>query len=575
VVLTSFNATSQNEATGSSSDVIRLPHYIGIAVVIGISYILLLVLLMIVRTRRRKEPEAQEKEVTQNVVYAEEGEEGEAAAGATHLASHDDEAKISYRQHLLDISEFAGFIIISEIFQNSLPLIDMAFLAQLGKQDLGAAALATVWFNLWNFFMSGFMTGVGTLLAQSYGANDKIAFRAWTGTGLLAALIVTVPVARVISLCGPAMKLLGQDPKLADEAGQFSYRLIPGLFPYYAFKVFSKYLQTQDIFLPGTILGLVASGLNVFFNWLLIYFLDMGIGGAPWATTATRCVEFLMLLGYMLWNRQTLLQSTWPVFSMANLAPPNLQSFWALSISGALSVTVMAWAFVTTSIFAGLLGTTELGAHVLTMSMDTFLFLSVPYSVGTAASIRVGQHIGGAGRAADAQRSGIASLLLAVSIETVLVCVILSCKDSLAQYISGDQDVADLVVILIPIWCLFMMGDAFQATIEGILIGLGHQKDQIFLNIPGFWVLAVPIGFILTFMVDLGVSGLWWGMAIGLCSTSITGVMFLKFGIDWRLEEKKALEMVSTMFADANDKGGASSGRSNFEGSTELLARDL
>ena len=69
---------------------------------------------------------------------------------------------LSYKQHLKDVFAITYPIILSEIFQNVLPVVDIAFVGKLSKHELAAAALATVWFNLWNAFMMGFMTAIDT-----------------------------------------------------------------------------------------------------------------------------------------------------------------------------------------------------------------------------------------------------------------------------------------------------------------------------------------------------------------------------------------------------------------------------
>ena len=68
-----------------------------------------------------------------------------------------------------------------------------------------------------------------------------------------------------------------------------------------------------------------------------------------------------------------------------------------------------------------------------------------------------------------------------------------------------------------------MMGDSIQATIGGVFRGLGLQNYVLVLNVLGFWVLAVPIGSLLTFVADLGVDGLWWGFTIGIYSSAAIG----------------------------------------------------
>ncbi|KAL7448360.1 hypothetical protein ACHAWC_000561 [Mediolabrus comicus] len=118
-------------------------------------------------------------------------EEPQSPPSAAAAAAEEDDEPIPYRNHLIDVTNITYPIILAEIFQNTLPLIDLAFVdqqtrtnnltymhdcpffaGQLGKDELASAALATAWFNLWNSTMIGFMTAIDTILSQSYGANQ-------------------------------------------------------------------------------------------------------------------------------------------------------------------------------------------------------------------------------------------------------------------------------------------------------------------------------------------------------------------------------------------------------------------
>jgi MATE family multidrug resistance protein len=204
------------------------------------------------------------------------------------------------------------------------------------------------------------------------------------------------------------------------------------------------------------------------------------------------------------------------------------------------------WSFEITTILAGLLGVIALDAHIITLGISTVIFLSFPFAIGIAASIRVGQLIGEQ-RAEDARRSAHASFLFSGIIQAILTVILLLCKDVLGQLFSNDEEVAALVSELIPISCLFMMGDAIQATISGVFRGLGRQKFVLLLNILGFWVCAVPIGAVLTFVADFGVAGLWWGFNIGIYASSAVGLWFLWMRVDWNFEAKKAMKRLSTL----------------------------
>ena len=91
-----------------------------------------------------------------------------------------------------------------------------------------------------------------------------------------------------------------------------------------------------------------------------------------------------------------------------------------------------------------------------------------------------------------------------------------------------------------------MMGDAVNAANGGIFRGLGRQKLALWLNVLGFWVLAVPIGSILTFVVGIGVFGLWWGMVIGIYLSSVLGLWHLR-RVDWDHEARKTVRRLSTV----------------------------
>ena len=189
---------------------------------------------------------------------------------------------------------------------------------------------------------------------------------------------------------------------------------------------------------------------------------------------------------------------------------------------------------------------TELDAHIITLSIATFLFLSFPFAVGIAASIRVGQLIGDK-RAKDARRSCWTSFFFSAMAQAILIAILLPTGEILGRMLSTDAEVATMVAELIPISCIFMMGDAIQATVGGVLRGLGRQKLVLWLNVLGFWIFAVPIGAIMTFVAGYGVYGLWWGMVIGIYASSAVGLWFLRVRVDWQKETLKAIKRLSTL----------------------------
>ena len=315
--------------------------------------------------------------------------------------------------------------------------------------------------------------------------------------------------------------------------------------PYYIFKILNKCLQSQNRILPGVVIGFVANGLNVFTNWFFIHGLDMGLNGAPWATSLIRFAECVIIIIFIVCNKHQL-ADTFPSFSRLDISYNTILPFLHLAFSGALSFACEAWSFEVTTILAGLLGTVSLDAHIITLSLATFIYLSFPFAVGIATSIRVGQLIGD-GSAGDARRSCLVSYGINLVLQGTLTIILYPCSTILGKLFSSNEEVSALVTKLIPLSCIFMMGDALQANTGGAMRGLGKQNLVLMLNVLGFWVLAVPVGALLTFVAnDVGVAGLWWGFTIGVYSSALIGAL-LMMRIDWLQEAKNAMRRVSTL----------------------------
>ncbi len=113
--------------------------------------------------------------------------------------------------------------------------------------------------------------------------------------------------------------------------------------------------------------------------------------------------------------------------------------------------------------------------------------------------------------ASDAKRSALVSFLLTFIVQGAIIAIIMPISNVLGKLFSHDEDVSQPIAQLIPVACIFMMGDAFQSNAGGVLRGLGRQNLLFLLNVIGFWLLALPSGALLTFVADVGVSGLLVG----------------------------------------------------------------
>jgi len=514
----------------------------------------------------------------------------------------------SHTAHAVAILQLSGPIIAASILSFGMVLVDFAMVGHLGKLELGGAALATTWFNLVNHPMVGAATALDTLFAQSFGAGQHERYGDWLRSGLLSLALLCVPCAAVLAVCEPFLLAIGQDPELAAMAGQYCLRLIPGLWPHYAFIVLTKYLQAQGILLPSVGVGILANASNAALNYVLIYSLGFGFLGAPVATTVMRWLQLGFLLAYLWWARARH-ASTWPTSLLPHQGRPaskesedeesatrsggggalatgnplgfskgaatnpepravqksdtrhpvgpsssegglaqlrrDLRALRTLALPGACMLALEAWAFEVSSLLAGLLGDlVSLDAHIILLNVCGFTFLSFPFALGIAASIRVG-HLLGAGKPQEAKRATAVVLALTTAGSVAMAgCVYIALRQHIGRAFTSDQEVINAIARLAPIAALFQVSDGVQSAVAGSLRGMGRQQLVAALNFVGFWVIGTSVGVVLTFGPPrLGVAGLWWGLALGISATSVVSVGMLS-RTNWTREAAMACERV-------------------------------
>ena len=79
---------------------------------------------------------------------------------------------------------------------------------------------------------------------------------------------------------------------------------------------------------------------------------------------------------------------------------------------------------------------------------------------------------------------------MTVTCQATIVVVLVPCSNLLGDLFSSAPEVSDLVARLIPLLCIFMMGDAVESTNGGVLRGLGRQNQALWLNVLGFWIVG-------------------------------------------------------------------------------------
>jgi len=86
-----------------------------------------------------------------------------------------------------------------------------------------------------------------------------------------------------------------------------------------------------------------------------------------------------------------------------------------------------------------------------------------------------------------------------------------------------------LAVGLLFFAAIFQFADGIQAAAAGALRGLKDTRVPMIYSIIAYWLIGISLGYALTFRMDYGIDGMWFGIISGLCVAAVLlGSRFLR-----------------------------------------------
>lgn len=179
--------------------------------------------------------------------------------------------------------------------------------------------------------------------------------------------------------------------------------------------------------------------------------------------------------------------------------------------------------FAVATLLIGRLGVETVAAHQVAFNIVGVSFM-VPLSLGMAATIRVGFHVG-ADRLSDARRSAWVAAAMTAIWGITFSAVLLVWRHDLVALYTAEAEVIRLAAGLLLIGALFQVFDSTQATVMGALRGYKDTRAPLMIALVSYWVIGLPVGATLCFGfagVDaIGIDGIWWGLVTGLAVVAL------------------------------------------------------
>ena len=196
-------------------------------------------------------------------------------------------------------------VLLGMLFQQLIGVTDVIFLGRYGEIELGASAIAGLYYITVYMLGVGFGIGVQILIARLNGAKQfrKIAAVFYHALGLMLAFALA---AGVLSEFGakPLLNYLIASPQVRQAAAEYLHYRVWGFIFAFAIVAFRSFYVGITRTMILTISAVVMLLVNLLLNYLLIFgnwgLPEMGIGGAALASVIAEAAALLCFVAHIL-----------------------------------------------------------------------------------------------------------------------------------------------------------------------------------------------------------------------------------------------------------------------------------
>lgn len=440
---------------------------------------------------------------------------------------------MTYVQHARATLALGLPLIGSHVAQFAITLTDAVMLGWYDVTALAAQVLGGTLFFVLLIMGSGFAFGVMPMVATAAAAGDDLQVRRITRMGLWVSIGFGLMSLPLFLFSDPILRAAGQPPAIAALAGDYlriaGLAMVPALLVMVLKSHFSALERTRIVLW----VTLAAVGVNIAVNYALIFghwgAPELGIRGAAFASLAvqTASIAGLVLYAILATPEHALFTRFWR--RDAEALAEVFRLGWPIGLTNLAEVGLFAAA----SVMMGWLGTLPLAAHGIALQISSIAFM-VHLGFSNAATIRVGRARGKDD--ADGLIRG-AKVVIGLSMVAVLITVVLFLgvpELLLGLFIDpADPDRPQVIAIgvgLLAAAALFQVVDAAQVVALGLLRGVQDARVPMLMAGVSYWLVGVPVAYVLGFPLGMGGAGIWLGLAAGLALAGC--LMMTRF---WRM----------------------------------------
>ncbi|MCU0902326.1 MAG: MATE family efflux transporter [Tabrizicola sp.] len=386
-----------------------------------------------------------------------------------------------------------------------------------GPQALAAVAVGSDFYSILFYLGAGTLGGLAPFYAAANANGDTPAQFRLQRVGQVIALLLAVVLVPVVWTAPDWLRAFGLDNRLLDEGRGYTQAMAGTLLPMLGVVLYRTILTAAQR--PGTFLKVTAAmlPLNALGNLVMMHgFGPIPAFGPTGAGLSTLIVASISLVILIVVARRSVPASATPtpIPRWADIAP-------VLRVGLPIGVATLGelGIFLAATLYAATLGADEVAAHTLTLRIAGVAY-AVPAALLQATMVRMAraEAVGDSDQRARVTRT---ALWLSAGAGAVLLIALSTGAGSLSQFVLGANAAGTVAASLLMVLGIMEFTGSPGLGAAGLLRGRKDTRTPMLYTLSGYWLIGVPVGLWLCESHELGIIGIWAGLAAGTTATSV------------------------------------------------------
>lgn len=434
-----------------------------------------------------------------------------------------------YQAHYKSNLKLAIPVVISQLGHTLVSFSDSIIVGQFaGTVPLAAVSLGSSIFMVFMVFGIGISYGLTPLIAQEDGKRNYYA----CGRLLAHSLIINVITGVLLFSCiyfGSVYIIdhLDQAPAVAAQTKPFLNLLGFSIIPLMVFLTFKQFAEGLGFTKQAMQISIWGNVLNIIVGIILVKGMfgisPMGVVGVGYSTLTDRFLMAFVMVVYVFNSHyfKRYIRS----FSLSGFLKKKFRRIVNLGAPVALQYIFEISAFSGAAILIGWMGAAELAAHQIAINLAAMTYMMAS-GISAAAGIKSGNNFGRRDFR-QLRLSAISNYHIVIGFMLITAVIFIGFHQFLPYLYSNDPEVIGMAAGLLIITGFFQLFDGTQVVGLGILRGMSDVKIPTLITFFAYWILGLPVGYLLAFHFNLGIYGIWWGLLLGLLAASL--LLYFRF----------------------------------------------